>query len=82
MKMNFNVPHANWVEVPESGERQVSNQGSVPIRVAKSVTAPTNDNDGVIVSTYSQAYATVFISGDKHWTTGIGGNSVINVQAV
>jgi hypothetical protein len=82
MKMNFNVPHANWVEVPESGDRQVSNQGSVPIRVAKSATAPTNDNDGVIVSTYSQAYATIFIDSDTYWAKGIGGNSVINVQSV
>jgi len=81
MKMIINVPHTDWIQVNVSGDKQITNQGSVPIRAAQQAAKPTNDNDGEIISTYAQAYASVIVDGEELvWVKGIGGNSVISVQ--
>jgi hypothetical protein len=80
--MNFTVPSNDWVLIPGSGERQVTNQGLSEVRIAKTSTKPTNFQDGVRLSTYDQAYASVFISDDDYYVVGVGGSSVINVQTV
>ena len=81
--MNIVINDDNWTKVDLSGDKQITNQGTVQVRIKQSTIAPTNAQDGMLLSTYKEAYASIIITGaDDVWVLPMGGQGLINVQVI
>ena len=81
--MNINIMNTDWTLIDVSGDKQISNQGSTVVRLKQSASKPTETNDGLLLSNYSQPYASVIITGsDPVWALPIGVSGRLNVQVI
>ena len=81
--MNLTITDSDWTLIPVAGDKQVTNIGNTSVRIIQQATKPTNAQDGLILSTYAQPYATSFIGGMTNvYVLPIGGNGTINIESV